>query len=84
MGAVTVQEFVCCCMFALPESPSDGEITGLSNQQMQTAENNLIRSPSEGIPQRPVCKRGADNIKQRKWVLLLKPRKLQTQLTLIQ
>jgi len=49
MAAVTVQEFVCSCVFALPESPSDGGITGLSNQQMQTAENNIIRKPQRGI-----------------------------------
>lgn len=53
MAAVTVHGFVCCCVFALPESPSDGEITGLSNQQMQTAENNLIRSPQRGILRGP-------------------------------
>lgn len=53
MAAVTVQEFMCCCVFALPESPSDGEITGLSNQQMQTAENNIIRSPQRGILRGP-------------------------------
>ncbi|CAB1441956.1 unnamed protein product [Pleuronectes platessa] len=44
MATVTVQEFVSCCVFALPESPSDGGITGLSKQQMQTAENNIIGS----------------------------------------
>ncbi len=32
-----------------PGFPSDGEITGLSNQQMQTAENNVIGSPQRGI-----------------------------------
>ena len=48
MAAVTVQEFVCCCVFALPESPSDGGITGLSKQQMQTAENNIIGGPRRG------------------------------------
>lgn len=53
MAAVTVQEFVCCCMFALPESPSEGKITGLSNQQMQTAENNIIGSPQRGILRDP-------------------------------
>lgn len=53
MGAVTVQELVCCCVFALPESPSDGGITGLSNQQMQTAENNIIGSPQRGILRGP-------------------------------
>lgn len=53
MAAVTVQEFVCCCVFALPESPSDGEITGLSNQQMQTTENNIIHSPQRGILRGP-------------------------------
>lgn len=37
-------------MFALPESPSDGGITGLSNQQMQTAENNIIGGPREDSP----------------------------------
>lgn len=42
MAAVTVQEFVCCCMFALPESPSDGRITGLSKRQMRAAENNIM------------------------------------------
>ena len=72
MAAVTVQEFVCCCVFALPESPCDGEITGLSNQQMQTAENNIIRSPQRGILRGPGWKRRTDNIKQRKLVLLLK------------
>lgn len=36
-------------MFALPESPSDGRITGLSNQQMQTTENNIIGGPLRGI-----------------------------------
>lgn len=53
MAAVTVQEFVCSCIFALPESPSDGEITGLSNQQMQTAENNIIGSPQRGLLRDP-------------------------------
>lgn len=53
MAAVTVQEFVCCRMFALPESPSDGEITGLSNRQMQTAENNITGSPRRGILRGP-------------------------------
>lgn len=47
MAAVTVQEFVCCCAFALAESPSDGEITGLSNQQMQKpAESGIIGGES--------------------------------------
>lgn len=50
MGAVTVQGFVCWCVFALPESPSDGGIAGLSNQQMQTAENNLVGGPRRGSP----------------------------------
>lgn len=37
-----------CVLFALPESPSDGKITGLSSQQMQTAENNIICKPRRG------------------------------------
>lgn len=56
MGAVTVQESVCHRMFALPESPSDGEITGLSNQ----ADADGGEQYQRGIPQR-----AADTVKQR-------------------
>lgn len=49
MAAVTVEEFVCRCMFALPESPRESEITGLSKQQMHITENNIIGSSQRGL-----------------------------------